>query len=78
MEQAGSRCETHVYPGMTHGFFNNNPSLGLTMKETDRFLASLGWLKGEPAVETSEVLNEPAPSKANKVKGKEKAKAAIK
>jgi acetyl esterase len=78
MEQAGSRCETHVYPGMTHGFFNSNPSLGLTMKETDRFLASLGWLKGEPAVETSEVLNEPAPSKANKIKGKEKVKAATK
>ena len=48
------------------------------MKETDRFLASLGWIKGEPAVETSEVLNEPAPSKTNKAKGKEKAKAATK
>lgn len=76
MEQAGARCETHVYPGMAHGFFNNNPSLGLTMKKTDTFLASLGWIKGEPTVETSEVLNEPAPSKANKGKDKEKAKAA--
>jgi acetyl esterase len=50
MKQAGARCEAHVYPKVGHGFFNKDPYQTLTLIESDKFLASLGWLKGPPAV----------------------------
>lgn len=52
MEKAGVRCEAKFYEGQGHGFFN--PGKGGTdefyhdtLLETDKFLTSLGWLKGE-------------------------------
>ena len=55
MEKAGVRCEAVFYEGQGHGFFN--PSKGGQMKfyyetllATDQFLASMGWLKGEPTL----------------------------
>jgi len=54
MEQAGARCELHVYEGQPHGFFNrgrNARCYAQTVREMDRFLASLGWLSGEPTIE---------------------------
>ncbi len=48
MKQAGARCETHVYPGAGHGFFNQDPHFALTLTEADKFLASLGWIQGPP------------------------------
>jgi acetyl esterase len=50
MTQAGVRCETFVYDGQEHGFFNRDPWRTKTLMEADAFLVSLGWLK--PAVET--------------------------
>jgi acetyl esterase/lipase len=50
MKKIGSRCDTHVYPGAGHGFFNKDPHYSLTVIEADKFLASLGWLKGAPTV----------------------------
>ncbi len=50
MKQAGSRCEAHVYPKAGHGFFNKDPHQTLTLIEADKFLASLGWLKGSPTL----------------------------
>ena len=47
MKDAGSRCDIHIYPGAGHGFFNNGEFYRKTMIETDRFLSSLGWIKGE-------------------------------
>jgi acetyl esterase/lipase len=51
---AGGRCEIVTYEGQAHGFFNygrgGNEFFRKTLEEADRFLASLGWLKGEPAV----------------------------
>ncbi len=54
MEKVGSRCDLHLYEGRPHGFFN----LGRTYKgvndyaktvhEMDKFLRSIGYLKGEP------------------------------
>ena len=44
MERAGVRCDTHVYDGQPHGFFNKSPFKTITLTETDRFLVSLGWL----------------------------------
>ena len=49
MEKAGVKCETRVYEGQPHGFFNYGKSANKyyneTVKEMDAFLVSLGWLK---------------------------------
>ena len=50
MKEAGARCETNIYPGAAHGFFNKPAHYITTMTETDKFLASLGWLKGPPTL----------------------------
>ncbi len=50
MKQVGVRCDPHVYPGAGHGFFNKDPYYTLTLIEADKFLASLGWLTGEPTL----------------------------
>jgi hypothetical protein len=47
-------CETHVYPGAGHGFCNPDTAQAawftLTLIEADKFLGSLGWLKGGPTL----------------------------
>ena len=50
MKKAGARCDAHIYPNAAHGFFNRDPHFTLTLIETDKFLASLGWLQGEPSL----------------------------
>jgi len=53
MEAVGARCDLHVYAGQKHGFFNQRRSpkhYAQTVIEMDKFLASLGWLKGEPTI----------------------------
>lgn len=54
MGKAGVRCETRIYDGKAHGFFNRDPSKTATLIEADKFLASLGWLQGEPTLRTPE------------------------
>jgi acetyl esterase/lipase len=48
MRTAGNRCELVGYPKMGHGFFNAHREDGAayrdTIKRTDAFLVSLGWL----------------------------------
>jgi acetyl esterase/lipase len=74
MTKANVRCETHVYAGQPHGFFNKDPYKTATIIEADKFLASLGWLKGEPTLKMPEIdPNTPAPEK-KKGKGKERSK----
>ena len=50
MHDAGSRCDVHIYPGAGHGFFNRPDDYVLTVIEADKFLASLGWIKGDPTL----------------------------
>ena len=54
MANAGPRCDAYVFPGMGHGFFNygkfNNEPYTKTVRAADQFLASLGWLTGEPTL----------------------------
>ncbi len=49
------RCDLAVWPGAGHGFFNygraDRQYFAATLAEVDRFLASLGYLQGEPTVE---------------------------
>jgi acetyl esterase/lipase len=51
MNNAGVRCDLHLYEGMGHGFYRNQRFVE-TLLETDRFLVSLGYLVGEPALES--------------------------
>jgi acetyl esterase/lipase len=52
MEAKGRRCDLHLYDGQPHGFFNfrNEEYYTKTVLEMDRFLVSLGYLKGEPTL----------------------------
>lgn len=53
LTKAGVRCDLHLYAGQGHGFFNASKGdkyYALTVREADKFLASLGWLKGEPTL----------------------------
>lgn len=49
MEKVGSRCDLKIYEGQGHGFFNykkRKPENYIgTLRETDKFLQSLGYLK---------------------------------
>ena len=55
MKAAGNRCELVGFDGQTHGFFNygreSNRYFIQTLKQTDEFLASLGYLSGPPQVD---------------------------
>ena len=53
MKKAGNRCELIPFAGRPHGFFNYSRSrISYTgaVWHADRFLASLGYLDGEPTV----------------------------
>ena len=57
MEKSGGRCDLHLYKDQPHGFFNGpdrggsfNPYYLKTVTAMDKFLASLGYLKGEPTI----------------------------
>jgi acetyl esterase/lipase len=60
MEEAGNRCETHIYEGQPHGFFNHGKGGNRWYYETvtaaDRFLASLGWLSGPPTLQKPKTI----------------------
>ena len=53
MEDAGRRCDLHIYEGKPPGFFNyhNSDRYTKTVIEMDRFLALLGNLQGEPTLQ---------------------------
>jgi arylsulfatase A-like enzyme/acetyl esterase/lipase len=46
----GVRAELWTADGQPHTFFNRPPWLELTTRKADEFLASLGYLKGEPTI----------------------------
>lgn len=49
MLAAGNTCRLVTYKGMGHGFYIRKPRYyPKVIQEADRFLASLGWLEGEP------------------------------
>lgn len=54
LKQLGVRSELVLFAGKAHGFFNYGRGGGVdyyeTVLATDRFLASLGWLAGEPTI----------------------------
>jgi len=58
MKAVGNRCELHAYDGQQHGFFNHDPWRTETLIKVDRFLASLGWLQGQPTLKLPEKTGE--------------------
>ncbi len=50
----GTRCEQWVAHGQPHGFFNREPWTSATAIQADRFLASLGYLKGSPTIKSAD------------------------
>ncbi len=54
MKRHGNRCELKAYEGRAHGFFNYGRGDGqdyyATLRATDEFLCSLGYLKGAPTL----------------------------
>jgi len=47
---AGDRIHLWLAEGESHAFFNKQPWKDLVIIEADRFLVSLGLLKGEPTL----------------------------
>ena len=53
MAAAGNRVELYTAEGQKHGFFNDRggtPWHAVTLRQTDVFLTSLGYLKGAPTI----------------------------
>ena len=50
-EAIGVRADKYLAQGQGHGFFNRSPWNERTLLATDKFLTSLGFLKGEPTIE---------------------------
>ncbi len=63
MKSAGVRCDAFFYADQGHGFFNQDPFKTRTLIETDKFLASLGWLKGPATATESAVTAAPREKK---------------
>ena len=56
MTDNGVRSDLHLYEDQPHGFFNyaRREYYNLTVIEADKFLTSLGFLKGEPTLQKVE------------------------
>lgn len=57
MKENGRRCDLHIYEGKKHGWYNlwvSRDDMAETLIRMDRFLTSLGYLKGEPVLELKE------------------------
>ena len=47
----GVRADEYTEDGQGHGFFNNSPYMERTLIAVDKFLASLGYVEGEPTIQ---------------------------
>ncbi|MHC4117802.1 MAG: family 16 glycoside hydrolase [Planctomycetota bacterium] len=50
-EKVGARADKFLAPDQPHGFFNRSPWQERTLIAADKFLASLGYLRGAPTIE---------------------------
>jgi acetyl esterase len=54
MKKYGNHCEVVPFEGLRHGFFNyykgENPAFFSTMENTNKFLISIGYMKGQPII----------------------------
>jgi hypothetical protein len=64
-DEIGVRAEKYLAKGQPHGFFNRSPWKERTLIAADKFLASLGYLKGEPTVKVPDVVEQRAEGRSN-------------
>lgn len=64
-ETLGVRADKYLAEGQGHGFFNNSPWTERTLIAADKFLASLGFLKGEPTIKVPEAAPDKPRGKTN-------------
>jgi hypothetical protein len=57
-EKIGVRADKFLAEGQPHGFFNRSPWRERTLIAADKFLASLGFLKGEPTITVPKVAEQ--------------------
>ena len=57
--EIGVRADKYLAEGQGHGFFNRSPWRERTLIAADKFLASLGYLKGEPTVDVPKAAASP-------------------
>jgi acetyl esterase len=50
MNEAGVRCDLHLYEGQEHSFFFKPEFYNKTLIKTDKFLESIGYLQGPPTL----------------------------
>lgn len=50
LAEVGSRGDLILYPEQPHGFFNRGEWFTKTLRDTDVFLKSLGYIQGEPTL----------------------------
>ncbi|MBN2314050.1 MAG: DUF1080 domain-containing protein [Sedimentisphaerales bacterium] len=62
-ESLGVRADKYLAEGQGHGFFNRSPWLERTLIAVDEFLASLGFLKGEPMLQVPEMSEAERPQR---------------
>ena len=65
-EALGVRAEKYIAEGQGHGFFNRSPWRERTLIAADKFLASLGFMEGEPTIK---VPDSSAPSATPRDRG---------
>lgn len=65
-EEIGVRADKFLAEDQGHGFFNRSPWLERTLIAADKFLASLGYLAGEPTVDVPEVTEQATRERPNR------------
>jgi acetyl esterase len=60
-KEIGHRAEMFTAEKQPHGFFNRSPWREKTLQRADGFLASLGYLKGEPTIKVPQVQESQPP-----------------
>jgi acetyl esterase/lipase len=48
--ETGNRADLYLAEGMKHSFFNRPPWFESTLRQSDEFLTSLGYLQGKPTI----------------------------
>ena len=56
MKAVGSRCDLYLYEGAEHAFFNKKLYFEDTLRKTDAFLKSLGYLEGNSTISNNKEI----------------------
>ncbi|GAA4280778.1 alpha/beta hydrolase [Gaetbulibacter aestuarii] len=57
MKAVGSRCDLYLYQGAEHAFFHRKPYFEDTLRKTDNFLKTLGYIDGKSTINDADKIN---------------------